>query len=443
MARPIVILHGWSDNSESFRGIGSELHRNSVQIFLGNYISLDDRVTIPDLAAALARVWRVRNLPTAPRSVDVIVHSTGALVIREWMTRYYTPDTNPIFHLVMLAPANFGSPIAHVGRSMLGRVLKGFSLTRPLETGTKILKSLELASPYSWRLAEHDLLNLEAEYYGPGKVLSTVLVGTTGYSGIRAAANKRGSDGTVYVSTASSHCQRATLDFSEDPKNPKFSLVETSKSLKAFVRLSSENHSSIVRLFEDPANPNTPEIVKKSLTVSDADFAAHCQQLAEHSEQERREGDGDRYTHGYQNTVVRVRDHLGAPVPDFFLELFCKKGEDEEDLDLTEFVQTKVVESVHPYEDDSSYRSLLINTTALHSTISDAGHSLFVSISAMPDVHATQSVGYSTIAFDDIGSIRIDPDELKMLFQPDRTLLIDLIIFRHQTDALMQLHDHP
>lgn len=442
MPRPIVILHGWSDTSDSFKDIGTALHTDTVQIFLGNYISLDDQVTVPDLATALSRIWVTRNLPTTPRSVDVIVHSTGALVIREWMTRFFTPETNPVFHLVMLAPANFGSPIAHVGRSMLGRVLKGFSLTRPLETGTKILKSLELASPYSWRLAERDLLGTGAEYYGPKRVLSTVLVGTEGYTGIRAAANKRGGDGTVYVSTANINCQRVTLDFSKDPQHPEFSLVDGTKSSRAFARISKENHSTIVSAFKKPSNPETPRLIRQALTVADENFVQHCQDMETFCEQERLAGNADRHTHGYQNTVIRVRDHLGATVPDFFLELFCKQGDDE-DTDLTEFVQTKVVESVHPYGDDPSYRSLLINTTALHSAITDAGHTLFVSVSAMPDVHTTDSVGYSTIAFDDIGSIRIDPDDQRILFQPDRTVLIDLVLHREQADNLMQLLDHP
>ena len=91
----------------------------------------------------------------------------------------------------MLAPANFGSPLAHTGRSVIGRAVKGWKGTRLFETGAQILKGLELASSYSWELAEQDLFSAHAPL-GDGSLLCTVLVGNSGYSGIAAVANKPG-----------------------------------------------------------------------------------------------------------------------------------------------------------------------------------------------------------------------------------------------------------
>ncbi|WVM93258.1 hypothetical protein ULG90_04305 [Halopseudomonas pachastrellae] len=79
--------------------------------------------------------------------------------------------------------------------------VKGWKGTRLFETGAQILKGLELASSYSWELAEQDLFNADAPL-GDGSLLCTVLVGNSGYSGIAAVANKPGTDGTVRVSTA-------------------------------------------------------------------------------------------------------------------------------------------------------------------------------------------------------------------------------------------------
>ena len=53
------------------------------------------------------------------------MHSTGALVVRDWLPRHFTPARAPVKRLVMLAPAYFGSHLTHKGRSFTGRVYKG------------------------------------------------------------------------------------------------------------------------------------------------------------------------------------------------------------------------------------------------------------------------------------------------------------------------------
>ena len=53
------------------------------------------------------------------RRFACITHSTGGPVVREWLDRYHaqpgTLDACPMSHLVMLAPANFGSALAQLG----------------------------------------------------------------------------------------------------------------------------------------------------------------------------------------------------------------------------------------------------------------------------------------------------------------------------------------
>lgn len=102
----IVILHGWSDDYKSFKSLGKFLADQGLSdvtdLHLGNYISMDDDVTYDDIIAAMEKAWKKRGLPNDPRSVDVIVHSTGGLVIRDWMTRFRTPENNPIRRLLFL-----------------------------------------------------------------------------------------------------------------------------------------------------------------------------------------------------------------------------------------------------------------------------------------------------------------------------------------------------
>ncbi|MGV8690956.1 hypothetical protein ACV35Z_33425, partial [Pseudomonas aeruginosa] len=63
--------------------------------------------------------------------------------------------------------------LAHKGRSFIGRVLKGWNRFVG-QTGTQVLKGLELGSPYSWQLAERDLFGavpcLRAEQVALGEL---------------------------------------------------------------------------------------------------------------------------------------------------------------------------------------------------------------------------------------------------------------------------------
>ncbi|MGH6922185.1 MAG: esterase/lipase family protein, partial [Propylenella sp.] len=142
MPRQVVILHGWSDTSESFHDLRVFLGNNGfevTEVWLGDYISKDDDVRIPDVAkrmqAVLSEMLATGKLK-AP--FDVIVHSTGGLVVREWVARYFPNGAEcPVKRIVMLAPANFGSRLAAAGKSFVGRVAKGFD--NWFQTGTEML----------------------------------------------------------------------------------------------------------------------------------------------------------------------------------------------------------------------------------------------------------------------------------------------------------------
>ena len=53
MPAEVLIIHGWSDESASFRGLRDFLNRNNyevAQVWLGDYISRDDDVRVEDVA---------------------------------------------------------------------------------------------------------------------------------------------------------------------------------------------------------------------------------------------------------------------------------------------------------------------------------------------------------------------------------------------------------
>ncbi len=74
------------------------------------------------------------------------VHSTGTLVVRAWLTAYSQCQAR-LKHLIGLAPATFGSPLVHKGRSWLGALVRSNRETCPdfLKAGDLILGCLALA----------------------------------------------------------------------------------------------------------------------------------------------------------------------------------------------------------------------------------------------------------------------------------------------------------
>ena len=446
--KPLVIIHGWSDHAESFiplaDAIEKKTNRPVEQIWLGNYISLDDDVQMKDLVRGLTRAWKDRKLPTAPKGADVIIHSTGGLIIRDWMNSCYAAKGNkpPVNNLIMLAPANFGSPLAHKGRAFYGRVVKGFKSTKIFETGTHVLKALEMASPYSWDLAQRDCFGKSV--FSPNGVRATVIVGNTGYGGISSLANEDGSDGTVYVSTANLNCEYLEIDFPSLPKEPKAKPIKTTKGTTALLVVDNYNHSSVALKGEDK-NDNTALLnsIVKALDISNAaDFKKWVKNCATKTRSVMKDhaSDKDEYKHGYQNTVIRVRDDQGFDVTDYVVEFYhdAKKGIFDR---FAQLFNNKAVSNVHAYKDNSAYRSFMINCTELFKIIDKEGEFLRISFSAMPDINDEKTmVGYRTFGDEDMGYLELGPKELKKFFVPNRTLFVDITLTREQKKELFTIN---
>lgn len=79
MAGQVVLLHGWSDSSDSFKPLRDFLQahgRQTTDIWLGDYISLDDDVRVEDVAKRMRTVIAERLASgdlAAP--FDLIVHA--------------------------------------------------------------------------------------------------------------------------------------------------------------------------------------------------------------------------------------------------------------------------------------------------------------------------------------------------------------------------------
>lgn len=445
--KPLVIIHGWSDHAESFIPLAEALEKKTrrpvEQIWLGNYISLDDDVQIKDLVRGLSRAWKERRLPGTSKGADVIVHSTGGLIIRDWMdSQYIEKGKNPpVNNLVMLAPANFGSPLAHKGRAFYGRILKGFKSKKRFETGAQILKALEMASSYSWELAQRDRFGKNV--FSPNGVRATVIVGNAGYGGISSLANQDGSDGTVYVSTANLNCAYLEIDFPSRPKEPKAKPIKVSKGVTAFLVVDNHNHSSVA-LKESGHNGNAALLnsIVKALSIKNStefdNWVKSCGSKTR-SVMKQHADSNDEYKHGFQNTVFRVRDDQGFDVTDYVVEFYHDANKGVLDR-IAEIFNKKAVSKVHPYKGNSAYRSFMINCTELFKIINEADESLRISFSAMPDINDERTlVGYRTFESEDVGSLVLGPKGLKEFFVPNRTLFVDITLTREQKRELFTI----
>ncbi len=462
--RPLVLLHGWNDEGKSFERLVGHLRKRLgagriQRIAIGDYLSKDDALRFDDLQAALDRAWTLHGLPRDVASVDLVVHSTGGLVIRDWLVRHFSPDKAPVKHLVMLAPANFGSPLAHMGRSMLGRITNGFFSRQAgqavLETGANILRGLELASPFSWELAMRDRFAAGESMYAPGRMLCTVLCGNTGYGGIRSLANEEGGDGTVRLATANLNCGHMQIAFREKERDagrvtvPEVVDYRQSSGRCAFRILDGLDHSAIKldaaesRLSR--GQRDTLALIERALTVDDDAFGDFCDECDAANQALTRQPGDRRGKAGFQNTVVRVRDQFDVPVEDYLIEFYDPNRPDGGGLART--IHESAIRKVHNYQADTSLRSLYIDTARLYDAVERADTRLGMSITAEPmldeDEHNARHTpaGFRTLADEDIEDLCLDVDQLRALFQPHRTLLVEICLHRSQADNVFRLSE--
>lgn len=391
MPSHIAIVHGWSGSSKSLRNLKTYLDSRgfpSVQIWLSDYVSLDDDVRFEDIGKRMqAVITEALASGKLAAPFDLIVHSAGGLVAREWISRYYPDGAGcPVKRLLMLAPANFGSKYAALGKSMIGRLAKGWN--NWFQSGEQILRGLELASPYQWDLARRDILDPHgagAGPYGKGKVWPFVIMGTRGHTkGLEAIINEDGADGTVRVAAANLNAIGATVDFSEDAANPTFKpwASRVQGGAIPFAVLPDRDHSSIIQPASYVAasagvNTQLGELIVQALNCkTDAEYegmAAKWDQVsnetatyADEPGKIEQEFAGQRLTQqGFQQyfqLIVRARDDEGQPIKDFFLEFFSPDAKSSNDF---VYFHKNVLEDTHTNTTDASFQCLFVDRSDL------------------------------------------------------------------------------
>jgi hypothetical protein len=360
-SKKLALIHGYSDHGSSFYKWADKLVARGYDarsINICNYISLNNEITIPDLGEGLNRA--IQDVGWGDSEFDAIVHSTGMLVIRAYLCNDARRPQN-LKHLVGLAPATWGSPLASQGRSFLGMIFKGNNQLGPdfLNSGDLILKGLELGSEFTWDLAHRDLLCdqpvftvLKASPY------VAVFIGNTPYTGIRELLNHPASDGTVRWAGCSLNARKYVVDLRRDvPDDQRMAVEDWADSRQSIPMFPVEgkNHGT---LLSDPAD-DLADLVVKFLGVSSSDeLSAWTTQAKAWSEPalQKMKIDSKGPNDGWQQFVIHLIDEYGKPVPDYVVDLFKSdptglSGDALEAVTLTAFDL-----DVHAYGPDESYR---------------------------------------------------------------------------------------
>lgn len=434
-----------------------------TELFLGRYISFHDEVRMKDLVRAFERAVADAGLDRGERFV-CITHSTGGPVAREWWRRYYQPAGTkkcPMSHLIMLAPANYGSALAVLGKGKLSRMSSWWSGVEP---GQGVLDWLVLGSAEAWDL-NLDWIQNGGKHIGTNGVFPFVLTGESidrkFYDNLNSYTGELGSDGVVRVSAANLRGNYVRL-VQEAPvpvpgKPGKFHAPALQIDNQATVLapptplrvLAGKSHSGntmgIMKSVKAEAgtakDQETVDAIFRCMQVaSKADYNAvikdFAQQTAEVQREQRLEIE-DRWLRSdayfvhdqFSMVIFRVKDHEGFAVTDFDILLTGGKEDDPNHLPKGFFADRQ------------------LNNSSRNTVTYYVNHSVMVGCDAVIDprngtvvrakLEGTNALGFRITARPDEGFTRYMPCSLsasaamlEQVIDANNTTLVDIVLRR-------------
>ncbi|HZF10713.1 MAG TPA: phospholipase [Thermoanaerobaculia bacterium] len=351
----VVFVHGWSvRNTNTYGQLPERLRSEAAKlgspidvkhVWLGKYVSFRDEVQVADLSRGFAAAVQ-KELADGERFA-CITHSTGGPVVRDWWQRFYLDRKTacPMSHLVMLAPANFGSALAQLGKSRLSRIKTFFEGVEP---GTGVLDWLELGSPESWEL-NRKWIEAPKNVVETSGVFPFVLTGQTIdrklYDHVNPYTGEAGSDGVVRVAAANLNATSVRLEQElvrlekGKPVAPRLEVKRTRTAPPtAFKIVPGRAHSGsaigIIRSVKDDgaAHPTVEAVLRCLRVASFAEYevlrAAFDSENAATQEVERVEiakrvvlPDTVYFTDRYSQVIFRLQDDQGGLIGEFDLKL--------------------------------------------------------------------------------------------------------------------------
>ncbi|MCW8878841.1 MAG: hypothetical protein OQJ89_03310 [Kangiellaceae bacterium] len=222
---PILLVHGYSTEGKNnsvdkiYGSLPKELKArfgaNQIKTLnLSRWISLSDGVMLDDVSYAMDRALKSDFKDLLESGFHVIIHSTGALVVRNWIKKF-SPKPCPIQNFVHLAGANFGSGLAHIGQGQISRWKN--LLFQGTGVGTRVLDELEFGCSKTLDLHAH-FLTEGNDIYHDYQVKEFNIIGSQTLGMLRVVpiryVKEDSSDNTVRTSASN-------LNFNYVPVTPK------------------------------------------------------------------------------------------------------------------------------------------------------------------------------------------------------------------------------
>ncbi|MAZ77257.1 MAG: phospholipase [Legionellaceae bacterium] len=463
----IILVHGWSvTNTDTYGELPARLETEAKlgnapevdvrHIYLSKYISFNDSVLLPDLAHAFEAALH-RELPTLlneGKKFIAITHSTGGPVLRYWWQTLYAKQERacPMSHLIMLAPANFGSALAQLGKSRLGRIASWFNGVEP---GTGVLDWLELGSESSWQL-NHDWICSTTD---PAKqndpVFQFVLSGQTIdhklYDHVNHYTAETGSDGVIRLASANLNSQYICL--AQDKANQQLTVKQhqtspaTAFAIVPGVSHSGAEHGILRSIKKTHDNHPTVNLILACMIVKDAQsyekivnlFNAQnetIQQLERVNVIESKTFP-DRYMIQDQDSMImfRLRDNYGHIINDYAIRLTAK------DHSPSALAPGFFIDRQKNAKQNGAL-TYYVNYDVMNGCPAIVYHDKAI----RPELHSMQMFGLNVIAQPDNGLVHYQPADLmanqnylREFIKPNQTTMIDIVMNRVLESELFTL----
>jgi len=359
------------------------------------------------------------------------------LVLRAWLTAPNAKNRQQLLkHLIGFAPATFGSPLATMGRSLLGRIFMGNRQLGPdfLNSGNLVLDNLELGGSYTWNLAHRDLFGSVA-FYDPTPETPYVFVfdGANDYgklAEIFLPADQLGSDGVVRWSGVSLNSRKITLDLTRNPSDTgRLSWTKWKNTNIPLIPVAGVNHGQILSAPPD----GLPALVVQALQVDTPERLADFYKAVAAAPVVQ-QGQTKINADPWQQFVVHAVDERGYGINDYSIEILLRDSNGQ-DTPIPAFEK-----DVHPYTLDNSFRCFHVQLKNVpRDQFGEQGKRVIARVSASTGTDMVGYQGFGDHTASDlqatIGPVEIDitsaaTDAEQKLFYPFTTTLIEVRLNR-------------
>jgi hypothetical protein len=462
----IILVHGWSvTNTDTYGELPARLETEAKlgnapevdihHIYLSEYISFNDNVLIQDLAHAFEAALH-RELSKElndGRKFIVITHSTGGPVIRYWWQTLYAKHKRncPMSHLIMLAPANFGSALAQLGKSRLSRIMSWFDGVEP---GTGILDWLELGSEGSWQLNHDWICNTPDPAKQTDPMFQFVLTGQTIdhklYDHVNHYTAETGSDGVIRMAGANLNSQYIRLEQHADSQlniTKTKQAANTAFAIVPGVSHSGKDHGILRSIKKTHDNHPTVNLILACMIVEDTAsyqkivdlFNKQNQTIQQLEQVNVIESDTfpDRHVIQDQDSMImfRLRDNYGQFIHDYAIRL-TGKNHSPSALAPGFFIDRQ------KNSKQNGALTYYVNYDVMNGCPEITYHDKII----RPALHSMQAFGLNVTAQPDNGLVRYQAADLKanqqyltQFIKPNQTTMIDIVLNRVLESKLFSL----